>query len=192
MLVDRIGAESPSVQSSRPQFISVPERKALVSKAVELQKAKVIKALHVDVLRYFFFRCPGAFTGEWRPALATIAAQCGVSVSTVVRALSDLRSLGLVGWTRQRVVAGGRSLSTPNRYFFPAEFLKLGHEALLRLARLARVRVFDWSRQQRDRQKAARSALPVAPPPRPPAAAVPPAPMKFSAGLTAMLEGFAR
>lgn len=192
MLGDTIGAVAPSFQSPRLQFIALPQRKALVGKALELQKAKIIKALHVDVLRYFFFRCPGAFTGEWRPALATIAAECGVSERAVVRALALLKSLGLIGWNRQRVIAGGRSLSTPNRYFFPAEFLKLGHEALVRLARLARVNVFDWQGQKRDRQKAARASLPSPPPARPPAAASPPAPVKFGAGLTAILMGMAR
>lgn len=187
MLNDTIGPQACSFQSSPRQFISVSDRKALIVKADELKKAKVLKALHVDVLRFFFFKCPGAFTGEWRPSLAGIAAECGVSPRAVVRALSVLKALGLIDWVRQRTQCDGRSLSTPNRYWFPKEYLALAADALLRLARCARVKLFDWQALKRDRQKAARASLPVPAPAREPLAASPP-PRPVSAFSSSLLS----
>lgn len=180
-------------QSPRPQFISPDERKALISKADDLKRAGVINGLDVDILRYFFFKCPGAFTGFWWPSHAQIAAWCGVSDRTVLRALARMRKVGLIEWKARRrkvveAVDGALAVVShqlSNAYNFPAEFLRLSAEAL---AALRPVLPFDWQAQKRSREKVAARALPAIVPdrrlrdddvvPKPP-------PLRLSAGLFA-------
>ena len=75
---------------------------------------------HLDVARYM---------ARWQhpcPSHGKLARAAGVCVRTVQNALTRLRSLGMLAWTRQGGwMQSGRALRLPNRYSFEASFLLL-------------------------------------------------------------------
>lgn len=148
-------------QAPRRQFLSPDQRKALLAKADELKKLNAINSLHCDILRYFFYKCPGAFTGDWRPSHGAIAAFCGCSARTIVRALQFMKKLGLIDWAQRWRRADTSADGTParqdaNAYFFPVDFIHCGAAFL---ASTPLKQIFDWKAQERDRRRAAALAL---------------------------------
>lgn len=116
-------------QPLRPQFISPADRGRLVRKAESLQAARVLRPVHVSVLKFLLFRSPGAFTGVWTPSHSSIAAACGVCVRTIGAALDALRSAGVLDWTARAVLEGGALRRLSNAYRFCEAFLVLEVEA---------------------------------------------------------------
>ncbi len=102
--------------------LSADERRVWLARAELERKARRLTALHVDVACALLKRL--GVEGQCDPAHATLADDAGCDPSTVLRALTALRAVGLVTWERRLVrrawPAGGRGATraeqTSNAY----------------------------------------------------------------------------
>ena len=81
--------------------MSADERRIWLARAELERKARRLTALHVDVAEALVKRL--GVEGQCDPAHATLADDAGCDPSTVLRALTALRAVGLVTWERRLV-----------------------------------------------------------------------------------------
>jgi DNA-binding transcriptional MocR family regulator len=81
--------------------LSADERRIWLARADLERKARRLTALHVDVAEALLKRL--GVEGQCDPAHATLAEDVGCDPSTVLRALTALRAVGLVTWERRLV-----------------------------------------------------------------------------------------